>query len=202
VLNAEEGDFIKPYAEYVRYLFCSSSILECNLSYPNSIVEGNGLPLSSGEIWKSERKLLNPLFHFTALKSHISLMSSEAQIFAKDLKSRGDYLDSKIFSEITLKIIIQALFGGDFNFKAMMDQFEIVRNEFVGHALAKILLGKGEILVPSSIRLRSATNKMNNMIEELLQKRILDSKDDLLGIMKDIKDHQLIFDEGNIHYFV
>jgi cytochrome P450 len=40
---------------------------------------GNGLVLSAGDLWRRQRKLLTPMFHFQRLRAYASLENEESQ---------------------------------------------------------------------------------------------------------------------------
>lgn len=64
-------------AALFKDLFIEEKFPKLELIY-SSLEEllGNGLVLSTGSLWKRQRKLLNPLFHYSKLKQMPSIMVS------------------------------------------------------------------------------------------------------------------------------
>jgi cytochrome P450 len=78
-------------------------------------VLGNGLPVSEGEFWLRQRRLMQPAFHRQHMAGFIELMGKETQDTA-DLWRRsvanGETLDlMKEMSGLTLRIVARSMFG-------------------------------------------------------------------------------------------
>jgi len=81
------------------------------------ILLGNGIMASEGEFWKKQRRMIQPAFHRRAIGKLSGLMSAcnttlLQQWLAK--AERGDIINvSEDTSQVTLEIVLKALFGED-----------------------------------------------------------------------------------------
>lgn len=77
-----------------------------------SEILGDGLVTSEGELWKRERRLISPVFHFGQLKRMAIVMSEEAQHMVDEIKAKkGPVVVGEYFSSVALRIIVRSAFG-------------------------------------------------------------------------------------------
>lgn len=69
---------------------------------------GDGLLISSGEKWRSHRKLIAPAFHQLVLKSFVSAFNRNSWLLVKRLQSEGDreFDVHDYMSEVTVDILL------------------------------------------------------------------------------------------------
>lgn len=74
---------------------------------------GNGLLISTGNKWRSHRKLIAPTFHLNVLKSFIDLFNENSRLVVEKMKKEGrktfdahDYM-----SECTVEILLETAMG-------------------------------------------------------------------------------------------
>ena len=76
---------------------------------------GNGLVFSEEETWSTQRKILSPAFHRSAIKSYVDIMRGRALGKIEQLKEAsqaGMSVDmAKTFHEIAIEIVRDCLFG-------------------------------------------------------------------------------------------
>ncbi|GLH07857.1 Uncharacterized protein GBIM_13260 [Gryllus bimaculatus] len=63
---------------------------------------GKGLVTSSGNKWRSDRKLLNPAFHFSILKDFLSVFNSQASVLTQKLEKEVGGSEFDIYRYLTL----------------------------------------------------------------------------------------------------
>ncbi|KAM5194429.1 cytochrome P450 4V2 [Mantella aurantiaca] len=63
---------------------------------------GKGLLTSTGEKWRSRRKMLTPTFHFTILSEFLEVMDEQSRILVEKFKTRLDKDAFNCFMDITL----------------------------------------------------------------------------------------------------
>lgn len=73
---------------------------------------GNGLLISTGQKWRSHRKLIAPTFHLNVLKSFIDLFNENSrQTVDKMRKEGGDFDCHDYMSEATVEILLETAMG-------------------------------------------------------------------------------------------
>ncbi|MET0283036.1 MAG: cytochrome P450, partial [Polyangiales bacterium] len=74
---------------------------------------GDGLLLSEGELWRRQRRLIQPAFRRERLLQYAELVISLSEEFAR-LQRDGAHLDiSRAMMELTLRIVAKSLFDKD-----------------------------------------------------------------------------------------
>ncbi|KAI5725989.1 hypothetical protein M8J77_022477 [Diaphorina citri] len=76
---------------------------------------GNGLLISTGEKWRTHRKLIAPTFHLNVLKSFLDLFNQSSRaVVEKMRKHKGEEFDCHDYmSECTVEILLQTAMGVD-----------------------------------------------------------------------------------------
>nr|ACZ97413.1 cytochrome P450 CYP4G47 [Zygaena filipendulae] len=73
---------------------------------------GNGLLISTGQKWRSHRKLIAPTFHLNVLKSFIDLFNANSRAVVEKLKKEsGDFDCHDYMSECTVEILLETAMG-------------------------------------------------------------------------------------------
>ncbi|KAL3876313.1 hypothetical protein ACJMK2_034175 [Sinanodonta woodiana] len=85
---------------------------------------GTGLLTSTGDKWRSRRKMLTPSFHFRILNDFLSVFNDQAKILEKKLRAKTDGADFNIYTYIalcTLDIICETAMGRNVNAQGNSD---------------------------------------------------------------------------------
>nr|BAD81026.1 cytochrome P450 CYP4G25 [Antheraea yamamai] len=73
---------------------------------------GNGLLISTGQKWRSHRKLIAPTFHLNVLKSFIDLFNANSRAVVDKLKKESGTFDCHDYmSECTVEILLETAMG-------------------------------------------------------------------------------------------
>lgn len=73
---------------------------------------GNGLLISTGQKWRSHRKLIAPTFHLNVLKSFIDLFNANSRAVVDKLKKEAGTFDCHDYmSECTVEILLETAMG-------------------------------------------------------------------------------------------
>ncbi|XP_050362453.1 cytochrome P450 4g15 [Nymphalis io] len=73
---------------------------------------GNGLLISTGQKWRSHRKLIAPTFHLNVLKSFIDLFNANSRAVVNKLKKESGSFDCHDYmSECTVEILLETAMG-------------------------------------------------------------------------------------------
>ncbi|KAI5641164.1 cytochrome p450 domain-containing protein [Phthorimaea operculella] len=73
---------------------------------------GNGLLISTGQKWRSHRKLIAPTFHLNVLKSFIDLFNANSRAVVDKLKKEAGEFDCHDYmSECTVEILLETAMG-------------------------------------------------------------------------------------------
>ncbi|XP_026765187.1 cytochrome P450 4g15 [Galleria mellonella] len=73
---------------------------------------GNGLLISTGQKWRSHRKLIAPTFHLNVLKSFIDLFNANSKAVVEKLKKETSNFDCHDYmSECTVEILLETAMG-------------------------------------------------------------------------------------------
>ncbi|KAJ2950624.1 hypothetical protein O0L34_g8880 [Tuta absoluta] len=73
---------------------------------------GNGLLISTGQKWRSHRKLIAPTFHLNVLKSFIDLFNANSRDVVNKLKKEAGEFDCHDYmSECTVEILLETAMG-------------------------------------------------------------------------------------------
>jgi cytochrome P450 len=82
-----------------------------------AILLGNGLMTSEGEVWRTQRRLVQPSFHRTVIATwmpHIHAANERlANKWAAAARSGSTVNVTQDMSEVTLEVVLRALFGDD-----------------------------------------------------------------------------------------
>jgi cytochrome P450 len=83
-----------------------------------ALLLGNGLMVSEGEFWRTQRRMVQPAFHRTAIEAQIKIISaSNIALLAKweDAARKNVSVNlTRDVSSMILEIVLTAIFGGDY----------------------------------------------------------------------------------------
>jgi len=137
------------------------------------VLLGGGLVLAEGELWRRERHLLTPLFHFNHLKNQVPTIAKHAQQGIVDLNQlNGKSVDPyEIFAKIALSVIIDAAFGGDFDVPWMGHQWHAaLQNVRIDFALRRLFGDFADYISPLPRTMKLIRSKIQQTINERREK--------------------------------
>uniref|UniRef100_A0A7S3GDJ8 Cytochrome P450 n=1 Tax=Palpitomonas bilix TaxID=652834 RepID=A0A7S3GDJ8_9EUKA len=147
--------------------------------------EDGGLVAMKGEVWKKERRLLTPHFHFDRLTDGVPKITSVCSSMWKELKSSPpSSLDSvdvnKVFSDMALAIIIKYAFGDRVPVRVIADAFEKIVAMLPTYMLELTLFGRVAAYLPFSpnLSILKGRRMIKNCIEEVVKKSMRERAED------------------------
>ncbi|XP_029048643.1 cytochrome P450 4g15 [Osmia bicornis bicornis] len=74
---------------------------------------GNGLLISTGQTWRTHRKLIAPTFHLNVLKSFIDLFNANSRAVVEKMRKEGnkEFDCHNYMSELTVEILLETAMG-------------------------------------------------------------------------------------------
>jgi cytochrome P450 len=145
---------------------------------------GKGLLTSEGELWKRQRRLIQPAFTHERIRSYGAIMVRRAEAMVaswKDGEVRDLHAD---MARVTLEIVCEALFGVDISTEAdrIGEALELVMHQFERMFTSAIPLPLW-FPTPGNLRARRAIRRMDEVVYGMVSKRRTsgEERDDLLG---------------------
>ncbi len=174
------------------------------------IVLGEGLLTSEGELWRRQRKLVQPMFakrYLSAFTGHMTAATADALDSGPLVpEASGQELDvNRAMMELTLDVVGRALFGADLTGEtaarvgpAMNDALKLGTRmarrlpTFVASMLPGMNLERAIALNPEGRRFQSSLSELRKVIDEVLEEREArgDVGDDLLGLLLSARDEE------------
>jgi cytochrome P450 len=174
------------------------------------IVLGDGLLTSEGEVWRRQRKLVQPMFakrHLSDFTAHMTAATADA-LDGPLLGGlgEGELVDvNRTMMELTLDIVGRALFGADLTGETAARVGPAMNSVLtLGTRMARRLptyaasmlpgmnLRKAIALNPEGRRFQRSLDELKAVIDEVLIERAAlgDAGDDLLGLLLSARDEQ------------
>lgn len=172
------------------------------------IILGEGLLTSEGEVWRKQRRLVQPMFakrHLNAFTEHMTRAAADALESEEFGRVRsGEVVDiAEAMMALTLDVVGRALFGADLSGEtsrrvgpAMNDVLTLgsrmVRRlpTYAMSLLPGMDLERAIALNPEGRRFQRSLAELRLVIDEVLAERAsqADSGNDLVGLMLDARD--------------
>jgi cytochrome P450 len=152
-----------------------------------SLVTGEGLLTTSGNVWRRQRRMVQPAFHRASLEAvvgHAATATDELIARWGDL-SRGAVVDiDEAMMRVALETVAASLFGTDLSAdadrlaRATLEALDVV----VSSAQVPIRL---PAWTPSQRRLRRATRELDEAVHAMVTRRMAEAEPhpDLLGLL-------------------
>lgn len=168
---------------------------------------GKGLVISSGELWRRQRKLLTPLFHFARLRAYTTLENEEAARLCDALAALNgaDVSPVPLFAACMQRIVMRAVFGQRFDLDHMSKLWDQVNDEHafrIWMALVAFVPLWIARLIPGGVaRTFRCLEEVRSIIGGAVDRaraagEAADDCDDLVGQMAHLDiDRELIIDE-------
>lgn len=132
---------------------------------------GDGLLTSEGELWRKQRKIIQPVFQAKRIAGKLGAVSDEAERLARRLHhqaAKGPVDMRAEMTAFTLGVLGRTLIDADLaQFESLGDSFEAVQNQAMFDA---ITLGKVPLWLPlpRQTRFRSARRDLQRIVDRLV----------------------------------
>ena len=152
-----------------------------------SLVTGEGLLTTSGDLWRRQRRMVQPAFHRASLEAvvgHAATATDDLIVRWGDV-SRGAVIDiDEAMMRVALETVAASLFGTDLSAdadrlaRATLEALDVV----VSSAQVPVRLPDW---TPSQRRLRRATRELDDAVHRMVQRRLAEPepRTDLLGLL-------------------
>ena len=183
---APDSAYLINHPDYIRHVLLDNNHNYSKATYSNQVfnkVVGEGLLTAEGEVWRKQRRMLQPAFHHARIERLDEMIVDAADHTLERLQhayEAGQSVDvAREMAALTLTVTTRALFGVDLG--------EEVRavGEIVNRAAS--FLEK-----PSDPRLIQSSREIAEVVDRIIQQRKHDFKDggDLLSSMILTRDAQ------------
>jgi cytochrome P450 len=154
---------------------------------------GNGLLLSEGEFWRSQRRIMQPAFHRRRVEQYAGIMTAATERMLAgwtDGTTRDIHND---MMELTLQIVVEVLFGFDLGDQAhrLAQAFAVVGKHFQV-VYDRTFFVPERIPIPGNRRYRKALQALDREVSQIIRRRRTDGggRDDLLALLLEAWDEQ------------
>lgn len=181
--------------EYVKHILQSNhhSYIRGRSVETGRVLLGNGLPLSDGDFWLQQRRILQPAFHRQKLNtiSETIIKAIQTQLDSWDKYKNHQPFDMEDeMTQLTLSIIIKTMFSA----KITDEQVQVLGNAF--RIASAFMLWKSQQFVqlplwfplPKHIQYNRAVKILNDIVYPLIENGRKNPQDDLLGMLINAKD--------------
>jgi cytochrome P450 len=162
-------------------------------------VLGDGIPISEGEKWKRNRKLMNPMFGRKQLDSLAATVAAAVDERVQGWRrwvGTGEVVDlDPPFGSVTMNVLLKAMFG------TAIDSDDVDRTVADFRDIGRFMAGRlltvwapERMPVPFQRRGRPAVARVNQLIDRLVAERRADTAEhhDLLSLLVDAR-----FEDGS-----
>lgn len=163
---------------------------------PVSLLVGNGILTSEGEVWLKHRRLMTPAFHRQRLTHLSSLMvnCTESLLQEWQRKTDGEVVDiSTEMMRLTLKIVGLALFSTDISLEASAIGSALRQAfEHVNFKMNHLVTIPEWVPTNRNRRFRKAKQTLDNVVLEIINTRRQNgaSTNDLLSMLMSVQDEE------------
>lgn len=155
---------------------------------------GEGLVVSEGELWRRQRRLMQPAFHHGELRSYGAVMVALAA------EAGGSWRPGELrnvheeMMALTLAIVAKLLFGADLAAEAQEIGYQISRlmEEFSGELALTSLTPLGRLPTWRTFRIRQSVRRLDRIVYRIIAARrnADDPGRDLLGLLLRARDEE------------
>src|ERR1700752_1005621 len=189
--------FLITNPDYVKYILQDNykNFIRGRSVETGRVLLGNGLPLTDGDFWLRERRLLQPAFHRERLAALTSTASKVIESFVQkwEQKAQSDQpldLDEEMM-RLTLTVIIKSMVSADID-----DKIQSLSHAF--NVASKFMLWRSQqmwapplsIPIPRNVEYNRAFKVLNDTIYPLIADARKSPKDDLLGMLLAMRDEE------------
>ena len=176
--------FVFSHPEHLRHVFVDNTAnYRKGLGIERvAILLGNGLMTSEPPLWHTQRRLIQPAFHRASIAARVPHMVAANQRLAarwEQAARRGETINlTQDMSEVTLDVVLRALFGVDFDRVAGRDG---------GNPFAMLTQETGR-----NLQFAYAFRQLTKLVHAEMARRRSDpaERDDILQAMLDARDRR------------
>lgn len=182
-----------PVAEMLRE--AKGAWIKDRMSRRAAEVFGSGLLLSEGDVWKRQRRMLNPGFSSTRFEGYAATMRERTAAAVARWPAAGVLDASAELSRLTLDVAVRTLFGAhvsDSDARRVADAFAAV-SDFFASPLAMLPVHIPSWLpLPLVRRHARAVAELDAVVHELIRARRTDTRagEDLLSMLLAARDEE------------
>ena len=181
--------------DYVKYILQDnhSNFIRGRSVETGRVLLGNGLPLIDGDFWLHERRMLQPAFHRERLGRLTNRVTDVIETFMQDWNAKAKSsqpldLDEEMM-RLTLTVIIKAMFHAEIDDKIQpLSQAFNVASRFMLWRSQQMFQLPLSVPLPRHVEYNRALRVLNDTIYPLIADGRSHPKDDLLGMMLEMRD--------------
>jgi cytochrome P450 len=160
---------------------------------------GNGLGVSEGDLWRRQRRLMQPAFHRERLAAYGEVMVACAERMLAGAGGTGGWRDGEVrdvqqdMTRLTLEIVCQTLFDADV--AAHADQIgaasAVVHEHFRSRLTSLLFLLPDGVPTPGNLRYQRAVRCLDRIVYGMIDARRADpdpDRGDLLSMLLHARD--------------
>lgn len=181
--------------DYVKYILQDNykNYIRGRSVETGRVLLGNGLPLIDGDFWLRERRMLQPAFHRERLGKLVDIITNVINAFMQDWQGKAKNnqtldLDDEMM-RLTLTAIIKSMFSAEID-----DKIQSLSHAF--NVASKFMLWRSQqmwapplsVPIPRNLEYNRALKVLNDTIYPLIADGRKNPKDDLLGMMLEMRD--------------
>jgi cytochrome P450 len=181
--------------DYVKYILQDNykNYIRGRSVETGRVLLGNGLPLIDGDFWLRERRMLQPAFHRERLGKLTDTITNVIDTFMKDWEGKAENnqildLDGEMM-QLTLTAIIKSMFSAEIDNKiqSLSHAFNVA-SKFMLWRSQQMWAPPLSVPIPRNLEYNRALKVLNDTIYPLIAEGRKNPKDDLLGMMLEMRD--------------
>jgi cytochrome P450 len=135
---------------------------------------GNGLMVSEGEFWKSQRRMVQPAFHHQAVRALINVIASAnlalLQEWSRAAEEKKTVNITSDISRMVLKVVLISIFGNDY--EQIAPHFNILSEDSARNLkFAQMFRPLGRLVVDIAVQRRTQNATANDVLGTLMEAR-------------------------------
>ena len=144
--------------------------------FPSSRLAGDGLLVTDGDVWRSQRRLSNPAFRKAAVETYATAMNEciEETIRTR-WRTNGVRDVYEDFNEVTLQVVCRTLFGEDAlgtKGKEIVDSIRVAFEYFAKRSGGIEMIFPEWFPLPSNISFNNAVDRLDKAVYAIIDKRL------------------------------
>ena len=149
--------------------------------FPSSRLAGDGLLVTDGDVWRSQRRLSNPAFRKAAVETYATAMNEciEETIRTR-WRTNGVRDVYEDFNEVTLQVVCRTLFGEDAvgtKGKEIVDSIRVAFEYFAKRSGGIEMIFPEWFPLPSNISFNNAVDRLDKAVYAIIDKRFAEMEE-------------------------